>query len=668
MLRLSVRRLVGFIFVGCMLCGECFGQVETDSLESYSLPEMVVRGEIRNPDYSQRLFRVRLSTLARQDKADIAGVLNQLPSAHLQTNSRGETLVYIRAAGERQVAIFLDGAPLNIGWDNRIDLSMIPANVLGGMTLERGAVSSAYGPNVSGGAINLHSRSINQQSVIREGTLQLGDPASWQTRVLAASRKRNTSLLIGGNLTKSDGFRVPDSADLPFGQKSNIRTNTDRESSVIYGRLDREGGLGSVGMTLFHMSSEKGVAPEGHIDPTVESVRYWRYPVWRNSMVIVNAVKKNWPVHLFTTIWASRFQQEIDQFEDESFQQVAVKQKDFDLSGGLRAVAEWKRANTSFRGIGYLSSTTHDQVDVEVSPSGAVPGPTQLYSNVLYSVGAEVSRPHTLGGKWVVGASVDGMRTPTTYDKPSHPPITAWSANFETNISLSDNSQLLVNAGSKPRFPTLRELYGVALNRYILNEDLKSERSWMSEVGYVLANSTFSVQITGFVVRTKDTIDQRNVVVDGKTKRQRINLDGSSVSGIELSGALRLTDRIALDGHGTWMHPRLIKGKTTGHLTEKPEALMTVNGELALTSSTRFMTTMTYVGKAYGLGLDNEFVVLPTSFELNMRLSQSFYFQRNGLFLEAFAGADNIFDALTLPQLGLPAPGRSLRFGLNLSY
>ena len=82
-------------------------QEEPDSLVSYDLSEIVIGGEVRHADAAQRLYRIGLAELAKQDKPDVAGVLSLLPSAHLQTNSRGETLVYVRAAGERQGPYFL---------------------------------------------------------------------------------------------------------------------------------------------------------------------------------------------------------------------------------------------------------------------------------------------------------------------------------------------------------------------------------------------------------------------------------------------------------------------------------------------------------------------------------------------------------------------------------
>jgi hypothetical protein len=41
---------------------------------------------------------------------------------------------------------------------------------------------------------------------------------------------------------------------------------------------------------------------------------------------------------------------------------------------------------------------------------------------------------------------------------------------------------------------------------------------------------------------------------------------------------------------------------------------------------------------------------------------------RGGAFVEAFARVDNVADATTLPQAGLPAPGRTGRLGLRLLY
>lgn len=644
------------------------GQTASDSLKSYDLSEIVIGGEVRQLGAPPRLHRVGLAGIVNQDKSDIAGVLRMLPSAHVQTNSRGETLVYIRGAGERQVAVFLDGAPLNVGWDNRVDLSMIPSNVLGDMALERGAISSAYGPGVPGGALNLHVRSISNSSSIKEITLQGGQPTSWQAKALYAKKLNRTSWLLGGSASQSDGFRTSSSSSLPFSQSGSMRTNSDRSTNALFSKVAHDFNGGAVGLTVFHVSSEKGVPPESHLDPTEESVRYWRYPEWRNTMAIVNAAYTMYPVHFSSTVWASRFGQQIDQYDTQAYAQRNFVQKDVDVSGGVRGVAEWKINDLAIRGIGFVSSTRHEQEDIEIFETNSLSVPTMVYSNVMYTMGSELGVPNGKGGHLVAGIALEGMNTPTTGDKPAQPSLQEWSFTLETDIPLGSNWEMLINAGKKPRFPTLRELYGVALDRFVLNEDLKSESTWLGEVGLGHRTSQYAFQVTSFIQKTKDTIDQTNIDVDGVRKRQRINLNGSRVIGLETNVFVRVSEQVTVDGLATILRPVALLEEGQSHLSEKPETLVTLNVEVDLTTRLRFRSSVVYTGRAYGLGLDNNFVALPTSTEVNFRASYGAFFANPGVYVEGYVGGDNVFDANTLPQLGLPSAGRSGRIGLNISF
>jgi hypothetical protein len=52
-------------------------------------------------------------------------LLAALPSVGIHTNSRGETVLRLRGSDERQTSIFLDGTPLTVPWDGRVDLSSL---------------------------------------------------------------------------------------------------------------------------------------------------------------------------------------------------------------------------------------------------------------------------------------------------------------------------------------------------------------------------------------------------------------------------------------------------------------------------------------------------------------------------------------------------------------
>ncbi|MBT6424290.1 MAG: TonB-dependent receptor [Bacteroidetes Order II. Incertae sedis bacterium] len=666
---MSLSRLLIWVFAWVIfLPVHADAQVEKDSLASYDLSEIVIGGQARQEQQFNRVYRVGLARLASQDRPDVAGVLRQLPSAHIQTNSRGETLVYIRGVGERQVAVFLDGAPLNIPWDNRIDLSLVPSTVLGDVSSEQGAVSGAYGPNVSGGVINLQSRRLGQGSRIAEVSFQGGSFESRLGRGMFAHRGERSSILIGGSHESRSAYSVPNQVNVPFDTRDDVRVNTDRRSSTGYVRFEREYEKGSIGLTLLHADAEKGVAPEGHLDPLTSRVRYWRYPVWQNSMAIVSATRELVGFQVFSTGWMTRFRQRIDQYTSATYDELESQQRDTDLGAGARFVAERRVASLDLRNFAIVSTASHDQIDTDFSTTGKLVRPEKSYRQRMLSVGSELASGVSSRSTWIVGASLDIMQTPETGDKPGRDAFVEPGFNLEGTYPISESVSITANAGSKTRFPTMRELFGTALNRFELNEALKSERTWMAESGIQKQGERLSFDMVAFVRRTTDTIDQTNVVVGERTKRKRINLDGSRTVGIEASGIGVIGEHVSIDGHATWLRPISLNEDGNRHLTEKPEVLITLNAEVSLIPNLKVQTGLVYTGVAYGLAEDNSQVRLPTSTVMGARLSTNRYFSSSGMFLELYAGVDNITNAVQLPQLGLPAPGRSARFGINLSY
>ena len=661
-----VFRPVFLLFFSLMVVPVLAQEPPQDSLRTYDLAEIVIGGQARQDDRSERIYRVDLASLARQDASDVASTLRLLPAATLQTNSRGETLVYIRAAGERQVALFLDGAPLNVAWDNRVDLSMVPATVLGSISLERGAVGPGYGTNVSGGAVNLQSRRLASDGTLSELTGQVGGAGEYQVRGLYAHRKKGRSVLVGASRGAMDGMARAGSAQLPYEPAGDLRTNTDRQSTSVYFRLDRETTRGRIGLTILHADAEKGVAPEGHLDPDLDAVRYWRYPLWRHSMAILNSVGTAGAWQVSGSGWLSAFQQDIADYTDVTYSTWTTRQEDRDLGAGIRLIGERLAGPARVRVISVLSTGDHRQREVQAGAANT-DGPQERYQSLLHTVGTEITSAASFPGHWVVGLAWDGMQTLETGQFPAPGAFHAWSLNMEWHRQVGDAMTLKLNAGSKPRFPTMRELFGTALARFVTNPDLRPERTWMAETGFELRGRRAAGEVTAFVNRTRDAIDQEIVIVQGERKRRRVNLDGSRVWGLEGQGALDLTEDVSLQGHVAWMRPVGFDGGSQQHLTEKPEVLSTVNARWDLVRGLVLDFGVLYTGHAWALGPDGTQVTLPTSWRLNTRLAAQRYFNRSGVFGQLFAGVNNLTDALNVPQLGLPDAGRTWRIGLSLS-
>lgn len=647
-----------------------WAQAAEDSLLSYDLTEIVVSGSQVTAVSALPVSRLPLAELAQSDAATVDQITRLIPSAHAPTNSRGETLIYVRNSGERQTAFFFDGALLNVPWDQRFDLSLVPAPVIGQVSIAKGAPSTLYGTNVTGGAVSFTSRTLQQPGSVWEATARGGTAGNHEGYLTHLGRTERVNYALAAGYAARDGFALAHGTQLPYSQsQDDLRTNTDVELLNLFGQVGYAFDSGArLGVAALHLDGDKGIAPEGHLNPAMESVRYWRYPMWQTSMLILNGeVPLNeHGTRLRGAAWGSRFAQQIEQFESVAYAQRVAMQDDEDFTAGTRLIllhptmrGEWRLALNAL-------TSRHNQVDTEVGAEDEALDLT--YRQHVLSGGVEYERQLTVPLSVIVGASVDAIATPETGDKPARDPQTSGGLTTALLYDLNEAWSWRVSGGRKVRFPTMRELFGESLDRFVVNPDLLPETSWLAETGIVHQGTAFSGEANVFLSRTFDTIDRRNVEIDGERKRQRVNLEGSRVYGVEVIGATQPLPGWRLDGHMTWLHARAYDDGATVRLAEKPEWLGTLTSTYQYHGRLALLLQGVYTGRAYSLDETNTFVALPTSLVLNTRLAYRLIFnQPRFLSAELFMRVNNITDEVVMPQLGLPAPGRELQAGVSLS-
>ena len=668
----STGRLLGLcaLLLG-NVAGLSWAQTQ-DSLAHYELGEIVV-----GPDsvQSQRrnaatIQRVGLAAIAQSDAASIDRVLRHVPGAHLQTNSRGETLVYLRGAGERQVAVFFDGALLNVPWDNRIDLSLVPAEMVGEITVVKGPPPVVYGTNVIGGALNLTSRQLDRPGRYAHAAAVGGSYGAAQVRAYYLRRSERLGFALFSGYSKRDGIGMPAGTALPFGQEDETRrTNTHRRIFSNYGQVSFHSAAGArIGLSALILSGEKGIAPEGHHDPETARVRYWRYPAWHASSFIVSGLLPlgRRGATLRGALWTSLFDQTINQYKSIEYATLGETQEDDDFTQGTRLSLYVPIGPGAITAALSALSSRHKQLDKAFEESSDVQL-ERAFRQQVFSAGAE----YAWSGRVAItlGASLDGVATPETGDKPSQPPNLAYSIVSGVSTEARPGVRARVAVGRKVRFPTMRELFGEALGRFLVNPDLGPEHALLAEAGVEVEREAITAEVVGFFNRTYDTIDQRLVHRAGedKPRRQRVNLQGSSAIGLESTVATRLAAGISLRCNIMTLHARArtLNGRST-RLTEKPSVL----GQCAssYTSPVGFSLLLEYVltGTAYGMLDSGVLAPLPRSNVVNARVGYLFVLDRWAA--EAFARVNNATDTVTLPQLGLPGPGREFHAGMQVSF
>lgn len=592
------------------------------------------------------------AAIAPLDAASADEILRRLPAAAVPVNSRGEAIAFLRNAAERQVAVFYDGADINVPWDNRLDLSFIPAGLIGSARNAAGPLAPHYGVNALG-ALSL-SPGTSFHGGLSYGT---GERFDGDLAVPLGP------VVVGGSYSRRDGDPLSSDASLPYSQADrSLRTNTDRELASAFGRAAGTVGAHTLSLTAFHIWGSKGIAPESHLK---SGARYWRYPDMQHTLIVGNVQSRlGDSTELISTIWYQRFGQTIDSYEDVSYDRVASHQEDRDRTWGVRELLQHRAGRALVVGSFNFLQSTHWQRDVGYrngAPPAALPG-ALIYRQRNWSVGGEFEYELTEQFRSEIGIGYDVVNYLRTGDKPPVEDAKGWTGRAGLVFEAGSGLRLRGAVGRKMRSPTMRERFGEGIGRFLPNPDLKPETIVTAELAAEWRGEKGGFYVIPFIQDLKDTIDQRTV----SGKRQRINLQGSKAHGVEIGGEVRPVSHLTLAGSATWTHVRR-KGATGGVLNripEKPALIANMSARYAHPSG--FSTTVEgqHYGRAYSAGPDGGLLPLKRSISLNWRLSHRFGIEDNRI--EPFLHIENITDAVIEPQLGLPAPGRSLRIGLRI--
>ncbi|WP_085808489.1 TonB-dependent receptor [Sphingomonas sp. TZW2008] len=584
-------------------------------------------------------------------------VVRRLPSVYVPVNSRGEAIAFVRGAAERQVAVFYDGAAINVPWDNRLDLSMLPAGLVGRAQVAAAPLAPRYGVNALGAVSFAPARpdAFGARGLVGSGNIR--DLAGVAPLTVGA-----TDLTIGASYATRAGETVADDAALPFAQAGTLRTNTDRDLASIFAQASTRAGDHRLSFTAFHVAGDKGIAPESD---RASGARFWRYPTLRHTLLSGKAgVMLGDTTTLDVIGWYQRFDQTIDSYTDATYRRRDTQEVDRDRTVGTRVLLSQAAGPTRVTASLNLLESTHDQRDTGFT-NGAPP--LRLPAFLRYrqrnaSVGLDTVTALTDRLEMDLGGGYDRVAYVDTGDKPPIDAAEGWTGRAGLAWRAAAGWRLRATLGRKIRAPTMRELFGQALNRFLINPDLRPERVVSAELGADWTRDDLSLSLVAFAQDLDGTIDQRNV---GRL-RQRINLPGSTVRGLEATAAWQPAPGWSLGGSATLTRTRRKEppAGTSDRLAEKPDLLARLYGERVAVSGFGVLAELLHVGRAYSADADGVLVALPRSTALNLRVSQRIDAADGAI--ELFARGDNLIDTAIVPQLGLPAPGRTFRIGLSV--
>lgn len=595
-------------------------------------------------------------------------LIAKLPSANITTNSRGETLVNIRGAGERQLAVFFNGALVNVPWDNRYDLELLPANAISSVATATGTLSPQYGVNALS-AVSLQPKTELQNSDNFQIDAQFGSQQQRGVDVVGSIKRHEHDFILGLGSYERDGVSLSNDANLEFHQTDNdVRTNTDYDRQNLFFHYGYEQSTWDISASVIYADIERGIAPES--DRPADDVRFWRYPKADTFMAIVSgSAVLNANSEITATAWVQDYQQTINSYTDSSYSIIDAVQEDDDQTQGLRFIYTYDFDLASLNLSGNYLHSEHDQKETDFDPAGFAlnpDAPTLKYSQDLISTGLDFEAQLVEGVSLELGAGIDSVHYIDTGELPgidnfSEPVLRAGIA-----WQVNDSFTLRGAVGEKSRLPTLRELFGAALNRFLINPDLKPETIVSTEVGFDWHFYQNNISVTLFDQNLDDTIDQRRV--DGL--RQRINLKGSQVTGIEFNSHWGISDSLSLIAQATITDARrkVSSSEEPDVLSERPENFARLQLDYQFQSDKSLYLEAQHRGKSFSPDPDGDFQELDDATLINLGLDWNLESLTGNNQMSLYLRAENITDEFYLPQSGLPAAGMSYRVGARFQY
>ena len=631
------------------------------------IPDLVVSGEAAAPPAPGRAT-LSAPVIALQDPGSLADIGGLLPSVRVAVNSRGESTLMIRGAPERHVQTFLDGIPLNVPWDERIDLESIP--ITGSSRLEgrRGLTSLLEGPGVLAGSVRILPPDQVGDGAHTVTSASLGDHGLTRLSLSRQAAVGPWHLLGSGGWQNRDAWPMP--AGHPLAAAEELRRNSDLDQYSLLLRAGRPvAGSGRLTLLAGGWHQKKGVPPELHMG---EDARYWRYPVRIRALTGASLIlplddAHRWDLSAMAAF--DVFEQEIDPRGPDGWGAPLVDgqdyEQDFDRTGhAVLGLTHWL-GDTARLTLQTNARYAHHRESLVVG------GGTAAFAQWLTAVVLEGEFQPAAKWNLRAGAGVDRAATPETGDKPARGADRAAAWNLRLSRTLGPDTHVFAAASVRSRFPSLRELYSGALGKFVPNPDLRPERQDLLEIGASTGSAVWTLETGLFLQDLRDGIEKETIPDSGgrfiRSNRTRIR-----VPGWEAAGWWRPVSNLEFGLQHTILAARVkAAGEADAPAEDRPDYLsrFSVGWRPGLGPGARLEATLTgprWSADASGAsdatgGLHR----LPAGVTWNARLA--WIWLQDGREIEAHLRADNLFDQLVESQVGLPEPGRVLSGGLRIS-
>ena len=621
-------------------------------------------------------IEVEVGVLGLPAAATTGELLRRITGLHLRANSRGQDEISVRGSESRQVAVLFDGVPLTLGYDARTDVSVLPASAIREVTFVRGMSTLLHGPNVLGGVVEMNAargtsfpagRSLSFTAMFDNvGGYGTGADAT----VPFTTGGGRGVVLAGAGFRDSPGVTLPGDVTEPIDTGDGLRLNTDFtnvDGFLGFRYASDQGAWASV--TAASHKGRRGIAAELGADEP----RFWRYPDIRRTIVAASVGTGERATgagrgDLEASVGYDVGRTDIRSYTSRAYDEIAGYEDGDDRTLSMRLLGDHTLGSRGdFRSSITWADIRHDEtVDDEF----------RAFEQTLFSAAAEtvwrlIDRPASglSGLRLSFGGAYDRGTTPLTGGLEPLPTIHDWGARVGLSALVNNgNTMLHAGASRRGRFPSLRESFSEALNRFVPNPDLKPEHLFAVEAGVTTRVATGELQVVGFRHALDGAI--RRISLPDRM-RKRVNSDELTSLGVEVLFSQSL-GRVDVGGELTLQSVDLIDPSTSvnSHPENVPERSGSAFVSLPLPVGLSSTLEAEYTGPQFCIDPNSgEDVRLDGGSWLNAVLSKVWSLAPRGgtgRSVETSVSGRNLSNTALYDSCGLPRAGRLLRFQVRV--
>jgi iron complex outermembrane receptor protein len=500
--------------------------------------------------------------------------------------ARNEANIWIRGFDRFRVPLYIDGIPVYLPADNRIDFSRFSTSDISEIQVSKGFTSVIDGPGALGGSVNLVSREVSRPF---EGDMRIGgsfdDNGAFNgvtTDAFVGARQGNWYVQAAVSERYHNHFRLSDDygpGTLENGGNRNHSQSNDYKINLKAGYVPSATDEYSLNF-IDQMGSKNNALPDSVI-PAGGTVRFWDWPNWDKQSVYYLSTTSidDAGSSVKVRLYYDRFYNVLKSYDDATYStqhkpSAFVSTYDDNAYGGSAELDEML-----FDGADKLRLSGHFRYDQHNAQQDANAKLTIFYAQPnlrsalnTYSIAIENIYHPTTDWDVIAGVSYDYRELLKAQDfntfspVPARPPYGA-IFNYPTSNRHAVNPELAViyryddtgsihaSVSQTTRFPTLFELFSSRFGTFTGNPNLGPERSLNWETGIADTILGTHIGLNLFYDRVTSAIESVGVIFPapiGATTQNR-NIGTEIHQGFEIEASRAMLPNLEVGGNYSYL-------------------------------------------------------------------------------------------------------------------